>query len=132
MVMHADNQDLCFLRTVKNNSTFLGVSFIGQTLECSLAKPQADQKSSSGGSSNSQKAALLPSHPPRVGYGLVGSPYSALGAGYGGVGYPQVHISNFLFYLFNFFVILLWLIHHLFFSCSHLFMEGGLQQLAWQ
>ncbi|KAJ9540063.1 hypothetical protein OSB04_026569 [Centaurea solstitialis] len=59
-----------------------------QVLECSLAKPQADQKPS-GGSSNSQKAALLPSHPPRVGYGLVGSPYGALSAGYGGAGYGQ-------------------------------------------
>nr|POE96215.1 hypothetical protein CFP56_65295 [Quercus suber] len=38
----------------------------------------ADQKS---GGSNSQKEQLLPSYPPRVGYGLVGGPYSALGAG---------------------------------------------------
>ncbi|PWA55666.1 RNA recognition motif domain, Nucleotide-binding alpha-beta plait domain protein [Artemisia annua] len=60
----------------------------GQTLECSLAKPQADQKTS-GGASNSQKVALLPHHPPHVGYGLVGSPYGALTAGYAGAGYPQ-------------------------------------------
>ena len=53
-------------------------------MECSLAKPQADQKS---GGSNSQKAGLLPSYPPRVGYGLVGGPYGALGARYGGAGY---------------------------------------------
>ena len=53
-------------------------------MECSLAKPQADQKS---GGSNSQKAGLLPCYPPRVGYGLVGGPYGALGARYGGAGY---------------------------------------------
>lgn len=58
-------------------------------MECSLAKPQADQKTS-GGASNSQKVALLPHHPPHVGYGLVGSPYGALTAGYAGAGYPQV------------------------------------------
>lgn len=60
-------------------------------MECSLAKPQSDQKSS-GGTSNSQKATILPNHPPRVGYGLVGGAYGALGAGFG-AGYPQVHFS---------------------------------------
>jgi heterogeneous nuclear ribonucleoprotein R len=59
----------------------------GQVLECSLAKPQADQKS---GGSNSQKSGLLPSYPPRAGYGLVGSAYGALGAGYGAAGFAQV------------------------------------------
>lgn len=54
-------------------------------LDCSLAKPQADQRSA--GVSNSQKAALLPSYQPRVGYGLVGGP---IGAGYGGAGFGQV------------------------------------------
>ncbi|GJZ02356.1 ribonuclease H-like domain-containing protein [Tanacetum coccineum] len=58
-----------------------------QTLECSLSKPQTDQKTSEG-SSNSQKVALLPHHP-HVGYGLVESPYEALTAGYAGAGYPQ-------------------------------------------
>lgn len=56
---------------------------VGQILECSLAKPQADQKSSGG--SNSHKAAVLPTYPPPVGYGLVGSTYGALGAGLGQV-----------------------------------------------
>lgn len=60
----------------------------GQVLECSLAKPQADQKSVSS-PSNSHKSALLPSYPPR-GYGLVGSPFGALGAGYGATGFAQV------------------------------------------
>ena len=60
----------------------------GQVLECSLAKPQADQKSSGG--PNSQKSPLLPSYPPRLGYGLVGGPYGAVGAGFGGGGFGQV------------------------------------------
>jgi heterogeneous nuclear ribonucleoprotein R len=65
----------------------LGIVLIsGQVLECSLAKPQADQKS---GGSNSQKSGLLPSYPPRAGYGLVGSAYGALGAGYGAAGFAQ-------------------------------------------
>ncbi|KAK9061179.1 hypothetical protein SSX86_018359 [Deinandra increscens subsp. villosa] len=73
------------LKALKNTEKY---ELNGQTLECSLAKPQADQKSS-GGSSNSQKAAILPSHP-RVGYNLVGGAgYGALGAGYGAAGYPQ-------------------------------------------
>lgn len=73
------------MKALKNTEKY---ELDGQVLECSLAKPQADQKSS-GGSSNSQKAALLPSHPPRVGYGLMGGPYGALSAGYGGAGYGQ-------------------------------------------
>ncbi|XP_068340458.1 heterogeneous nuclear ribonucleoprotein Q-like [Pyrus communis] len=61
----------------------------GQVLECSLAKPQSDQKSS--GSSTQQRSALLPTYPPRLGYGMVGgSPYGGgLGAGYGGPGIAQ-------------------------------------------
>lgn len=47
----------------------------GQKVECSLAKPQTDQKASGG--SSSQKSALLPSYPPRLGYGLAGSAYGA-------------------------------------------------------
>lgn len=61
---------------------------LGQVLECSLAKPQADQRSS--GFSSSSKAALLPSYQPPVGYGLVGGAYGALSAGYGGAGFGQV------------------------------------------
>ncbi|KAF2296454.1 hypothetical protein GH714_038244 [Hevea brasiliensis] len=45
-----------------------------------LAKPQADQKSSAG--TNLQKSVLHPTFPPRLGYGLVGGTYGALGAGY--------------------------------------------------
>jgi len=67
--------------------------FSGQNLECSLAKPQADQKAVV---SNTQTQGLLPSYPPHVGYGLVGNPYGALGAGYGAPGLAQV-IFSFLF-----------------------------------
>ncbi|WJX43988.1 hypothetical protein P8452_31023 [Trifolium repens] len=55
-------------------------------LECSLAKPQADQKA---GVTNTQNPGLLPSYPPHVGYGLVGNPYGALGAGFGAPGLAQ-------------------------------------------
>jgi len=61
----------------------------GQVLDCSLAKPQADQKSSSG--ANSQKSSLLPGYP-HVGYGMVGGTYTAVGAGFGGPGLAQVRI----------------------------------------
>uniref|UniRef100_A0A2N9IT18 RRM domain-containing protein n=1 Tax=Fagus sylvatica TaxID=28930 RepID=A0A2N9IT18_FAGSY len=68
------------MKALKNTEKY---ELDGQGLECSLAKPQADQKS---GGSNSQKAGLLPSYPPRAGYGMVGGPYGALGAGYGALG----------------------------------------------
>lgn len=59
---------------------------VGQVLECSLAKPQADKKSD--GPSNTQKSGLISNYP-RVGYGVVGGMYGALGAGYG-AGFAQV------------------------------------------
>lgn len=71
--------------------TKLAFAFIfnlGQVLECSLAKPQVDQKSVAGPSS--QKSGLLPSYPLRVGYGLPGGAYGALGAGFGAAGFAQV------------------------------------------
>lgn len=73
----------------------------GQVLECSIAKPQADQKTP--GASNAQKGAIFPAYPPRVGYGLVGSPYGGLNAGYSGAGYAQVKMpylscTSFYFY----------------------------------
>ncbi|KAG5083956.1 hypothetical protein JHK82_054121 [Glycine max] len=49
----------------------------GQTLECSLAKPQA----------NSHKPAVLPAYPPHLGYGgMIGS---AIGAGFDGLVLPS-------------------------------------------
>lgn len=60
----------------------------GQVLDCSLAKPQADLKSP--GTSNSQNSVVLPTYPPHLGYGMVGSAYGALGAGYGTAGFTQV------------------------------------------
>ena len=68
----------------------------GQVLECSLAKPQSDQKF---GGSNTQKSGsgLLPSYPQHVGYGLVGSAYGALGAGYHAPGLAQVTFFSFFF-----------------------------------
>ncbi|XP_043722256.1 heterogeneous nuclear ribonucleoprotein Q-like [Telopea speciosissima] len=72
------------MKALKNTEDY---EIDGQVLECSLAKPQADRKADGG--VNSQKAALLPTYPPRVGYGLVGGPYGALGAGYGAAGFAQ-------------------------------------------
>ncbi|KAK3226869.1 hypothetical protein Dsin_006731 [Dipteronia sinensis] len=65
------------MKALKNTEKY---EIDGQVLECSLAKPQGDQKSSGG--PNSQKTALHPSYPPRLGYGMVGGNYNALGAGY--------------------------------------------------
>lgn len=67
------------------------MGWTGQTLECSLAKPQADQKSP--GAANQQKSALLPTYPPHLGYGMVGGAYGAVGAGYGAAGFVQVSFS---------------------------------------
>lgn len=69
------------MKALKNTEKY---ELDGQVLECSLAKPQADQKA---GGSNSQKSGLLPTYPPRVGYGLVDSAYGALGAGYAAAGF---------------------------------------------
>ncbi|KAM2466654.1 hypothetical protein COP2_008832 [Malus domestica] len=76
----------CAMKALKNTEKY---EIDGQVLECSLAKPQSDQKSS--GSSTQQRSALLPTYPPRFGYGMVGgSPYGVgLGAGYGGPGIAQ-------------------------------------------
>ncbi|KAL0337017.1 UNVERIFIED_CONTAM: Heterogeneous nuclear ribonucleoprotein Q [Sesamum calycinum] len=72
------------MKALKNTEKY---EIDGQVVECSLAKPQADQKMTGG--SNSQKAAIFPTYPPRMGYGLVGAPYGALGAGYSGANFAQ-------------------------------------------
>lgn len=59
-------------------------------MDCSLAKPQADQKSP--GAANSNKSTLLPNYPTRIGYGMVGGAYGAMGAGFGGAGFGQVRL----------------------------------------
>lgn len=56
----------------------------GRILECSLAKPQNDGKGD-----GAQKSNLLPSYPPRMGYGLGGGAYGGVGAGYGAGGFAQ-------------------------------------------
>ncbi|KAH1225217.1 Heterogeneous nuclear ribonucleoprotein Q [Glycine max] len=73
------------MKALKNTERY---ELEGQLLQCSLAKPQADQKS---GGSNTQKPGpgLLPSYPPHVGYGLVGGAYGGLGAGYAAPGLAQ-------------------------------------------
>ncbi|KAK7244888.1 hypothetical protein RIF29_39717 [Crotalaria pallida] len=73
------------MKALKNTEKY---EINGQALECSLAKPQADQKSS--GASNSQNSVALPTFPPHHGFGMVGGgAYSAIGAGYGAAGFAQ-------------------------------------------
>ncbi|GLT40656.1 hypothetical protein SLA2020_147710 [Shorea laevis] len=71
------------MKALKNTEKY---EIDGQVLECSLAKPQADQKSSGG--SNLQKPSMNPSFPPQLGYGLVGG---ALGYGHAGFGQPMIY-----------------------------------------
>ncbi|CAN1277391.1 Heterogeneous nuclear ribonucleoprotein Q [Linum perenne] len=71
------------MKALKNTEKY---EIDGRVLDCSLAKPQADNKPSGGNSS--QKPAVSTSFPPRLGYGLVGNPYGALG-GFGAAGFPQ-------------------------------------------
>ncbi|KAI5388731.1 hypothetical protein KIW84_074412, partial [Lathyrus oleraceus] len=72
------------MKALKNTERY---ELDGRMLECSLAKPQADQKAVV---TNTLNQGLLPSYPPHIGYGLVGNPYGALGAGYGAPGLAQV------------------------------------------
>ncbi|PKI53821.1 hypothetical protein CRG98_025827 [Punica granatum] len=60
-----------------------------QVLECSLAKPQADQKSAAGPAS--QNAGLLPSYPLRVGYGMPGGPFGAPAFAPTGFAQPMIY-----------------------------------------
>ncbi|XVE59579.1 hypothetical protein DITRI_Ditri05aG0057100 [Diplodiscus trichospermus] len=75
----------CAMKALKNTEKY---ELDGQVVECSLAKPQVDQKTP--GVSSSQNSGFLPNYPPHVGYGLVGGAYGALGAGYGVGGLSQV------------------------------------------
>ncbi|KAJ6406686.1 hypothetical protein OIU84_010237 [Salix udensis] len=72
------------MKALKNTEKY---EIDGQVLDCSLAKPQADLKSSGG--QNLQKSSMHSSFPPRAGYSLAGNPYGALGAGFGAAGFAQ-------------------------------------------
>ncbi|CAI0391728.1 unnamed protein product [Linum tenue] len=72
------------MKALKNTERY---EIDGQVLDCSLAKPQADNNKSVAGTT-SQKAAFNPSFPPGLGYGLVGNPYGAIG-GYGAAAFAQ-------------------------------------------
>ncbi|MBA0625110.1 hypothetical protein Godav_010350 [Gossypium davidsonii] len=71
------------MKALKNTEKY---EIDGQVLECSLAKPQADQKSSGG--SGFQKSTLDSSFPP-LGFGLLGGAYGGLGTGFGPAGFGQ-------------------------------------------
>lgn len=63
-------------------------------MECSLAKPQSDQRSAA---SNSPKSGLFPTYLAQAGYGLGGDAYGAIGAGYKPAGFAQVrHVVTYL------------------------------------
>ncbi|KAL8158834.1 hypothetical protein V2J09_000371, partial [Rumex salicifolius] len=59
----------------------------GRLLECSLAKPQTEQKASV--SHSSENRGLIPSYLPQMGYGMGGGAFSALGGGYASPALPQ-------------------------------------------
>ncbi|WCJ41833.1 RNA-binding (RRM/RBD/RNP motifs) family protein [Euphorbia peplus] len=61
----------------------------GQVLECSLAKPQTDQKTV--GVSNLHKSGLLSGYPPGAGYGMVGGAFGTVGYGAAGFGQPMLY-----------------------------------------
>ncbi|XP_062112750.1 heterogeneous nuclear ribonucleoprotein Q [Humulus lupulus] len=73
------------MKALKNTEKY---EIDGQVLDCSLAKPQVDQRSA--GATNSQNSALLPTYPAHMGYGMVGGGYGSVGAAAGfGVGFAQ-------------------------------------------
>ncbi|URD89009.1 RNA recognition motif family protein [Musa troglodytarum] len=67
------------MKALKNTEKY---EIDGDVLDCSLAKPPADNKKVEAGSS-AQKAALLPNYPPGIGYGVLGGAYGALAPGFG-------------------------------------------------
>nr|GMD03755.1 heterogeneous nuclear ribonucleoprotein R [Ipomoea batatas] len=71
------------MKALKNTERY---EIDGKVLDCSLAKPQADKKPSGG--SNLQKGTTFPIYPPRLGYGMVGAPYSGVAAG---IGHPLAY-----------------------------------------
>ncbi|KAG9440053.1 hypothetical protein H6P81_020218 [Aristolochia fimbriata] len=71
------------MKALKNTEKY---ELEGQVLDCSLAKPHANDRKPDSGPST-QKGALIPNFPPRVGYGM--PPYGAFGAGYGAAGFAQ-------------------------------------------
>ncbi|XP_031404780.1 heterogeneous nuclear ribonucleoprotein Q-like [Punica granatum] len=74
------------MKALKNTEKY---ELDGQVLECSLAKPQADQKSAAGPAS--QNAGLLPSYPLRVGYGMPGGPFGAPAFAPTGFAQPMIY-----------------------------------------
>ncbi|KAI4373592.1 hypothetical protein MLD38_011703 [Melastoma candidum] len=73
------------MKALKNTEKY---ELDGQVVECSLAKPQVDQKSAVG--SVAQMGSLLPNYPLPLGYGLAGGAYGgALGTGFGAASFAQ-------------------------------------------
>lgn len=74
------------------------IFFTGHMLDCTLAKPQADQKGNNNNATvqNIQKSQLQPNYPPLLGYGMAPSPFGALGA-FGASAYSQVRFVFFIF-----------------------------------
>jgi len=83
-----------------NVMCILVINSTGQTLDCTLAKPQADQKANTTTGQNMQNSLLQPNYPPLLGYGMAPSPFGALG-GFGASPYPQVRFISSHFFFFT-------------------------------
>ncbi|KAG7560616.1 RNA-binding domain superfamily [Arabidopsis thaliana x Arabidopsis arenosa] len=73
------------MRALKNTERY---EIDGHMLDCTLAKPQADQKANANTVQNVQKSQLQPNYPPLLSYGMAPSPFGALG-GFGASAYSQ-------------------------------------------
>uniref|UniRef100_A0A1J3G7A1 Heterogeneous nuclear ribonucleoprotein Q n=1 Tax=Noccaea caerulescens TaxID=107243 RepID=A0A1J3G7A1_NOCCA len=75
------------MKALKNTERY---EIDGHMLDCTLAKPQADQKGNNNNATvqNIQKSQLQPNYPPLLGYGMAPSPFGALGA-FGASAYSQ-------------------------------------------
>ncbi|XP_010527560.1 PREDICTED: heterogeneous nuclear ribonucleoprotein R [Tarenaya hassleriana] len=72
------------MKALKNTERY---EIDGHVLDCSLAKPQADQKAPVV--QNLQKPQLQPNYPPLLGYGMGAGGFGALGVGLGAAGFSQ-------------------------------------------
>ncbi|CAH2064292.1 unnamed protein product [Thlaspi arvense] len=73
------------MRALKNTERY---EIDGHILDCTLAKPQAEQKANTTSVQNLQKSQLQPNYPPLLSYGMAPSPFGALG-GFGASPYSQ-------------------------------------------
>ncbi|CAN8279004.1 unnamed protein product [Cochlearia groenlandica] len=73
------------MKALKNTERY---EIDGHMLDCTLAKPQADQKTNTTTAQNMQNSQLQPNYPSLLSYGMAPSPFGALG-GFGASAYAQ-------------------------------------------